>query len=80
MKPVQNGRGEVTQWGVSMGKQGGGGCSASLGVKKTGLRGGGESGGEPGPVKTGNLAKIEEICSWTTFSGENRFESADGGF
>ena len=35
MKPVQDGGVEVAQWGVAMGKQGGGGCSASLGEKKT---------------------------------------------
>ena len=35
---------------------------------------------EPEPVKSGVLVKMGEICPWTTFSGGNRLESADGGF
>ena len=35
---------------------------------------------EPGPVKTGTLAKMGEICLLTIFSGGDRFESADVGF
>ena len=44
-----------------------------------GLRGD-DSFGEPGPVKTGDLDKMGEICPWTIFAGGNRFESADGRF
>jgi hypothetical protein len=62
-----------------MGKQGGR-LFGEPGGEKDRFEGGEDSGGEPGPVKTGNLAKIGEICSWTTFSGENRFVSADGEF
>ncbi len=71
MKPVQKRGGQVAQWVVAVGKHGGR-LFGEPGVEKDlfGRFDGVDSFGESGPEKSGVLAKMGEICPWTTFSGK----------